>query len=339
MNEGRCAICGAAAAGIPELALAGTDTGERFTIQRCRGCGVLRTAPVPADLEPYYTTDLAATMTRAGSTLFAALKLRRLRREARRLRRQAPSQRIVDIGCGTGDFALAARDAGFQVLAADAARVPPAAIRSQPGIAYARFDFESFDIAAPRPAGPYTVVLRHVLEHVRNPPRMLQRLREQGGQMFYIVVPNAASLERRLLGRHWYSWDPPRHLWHFDDATLDLACRRAGLTIAARGRATAPTLVPSLYRVLRRAGWPPLAYRPFAPNTLLTAITSPLNLLLAGNVLWRIATAAEVERDLPPRRRADLPFPHVHFALLSACASRDQTPRRPLHSAAVMRGA
>ncbi len=290
MAESRCAICGAKAASVPEIDLAGTDTGERFSIRRCRNCGVLKTTPVPSDLAPYYATDLAATMTVAGSSLFAALRQRQLSREARRLQEYAATHRIVDIGCGTGDFAIAARRAGLQVLAADAASAAPRALRTEPGIAYTRFDFETYDLAGPRPAGPYTVVLRHVLEHVRDPVRLLERLREQGGQTFYIVVPNAACTERRALGRHWYLWDPPRHLWHFDDATLDLACRRAGLAIAARGRATAPTLVPSLYRAMRLAGWPPFAYRPFGPNTLLTAVTAPLNLLFAGNVLWRIAT-------------------------------------------------
>lgn len=290
MAESRCAICGTDATSIPEIDLAGTDTGERFSIRRCSNCSALKTTPVPADLAPYYATDLAATMTVAGSSLFAALRRRQLGREARRLQGFAAQHRIVDIGCGTGDFAIAARRAGFPVLAADAAQAAPPALRGEPGIAYTRFDFETYDLAGPRPAGPYTVVLRHVLEHVRDPPRLLERLCEQGGQTFYIVVPNAACAERRTLGRYWYLWDPPRHLWHFDDATLDLACRRAGLAVAARGHATAPTLVPSLYRAMRLAGWPPFAYRPFGPNTALTAILSPLNLALAGNVLWRIAT-------------------------------------------------
>jgi len=291
MVESRCAICGAEAASVLELDLAGTDTGEEFSVRRCSNCSALQTTPVPADLAPYYATDLAATMTVAGSSLFAALRRRQLGREVRRLQGYAAMHRIVDIGCGTGDFAIAARRAGFQVLAADAAQQAPPTLRTEAGIAYTRFDFETYDLTGPRPAGPYTVVLRHVLEHVRDPPRLLERLREQGGRAFYIAVPNAACRERHLLGRHWYLWDPPRHLWHFDDATLDLACRRAGLAIAASGRATAPTLVPSLYRALRLARWPPFAYRPFGPNTALTAILSPLNLLLAGNVLWRIATS------------------------------------------------
>jgi SAM-dependent methyltransferase len=258
---------------------------------RCSSCGALGTEPVPEDLTPYYASQLAATMTQSGSRLFGALRMRHLGFEVRRLQRHLRENALLDIGCGTGDFALAARRRGFDVVAADGGETPPADLATHPGIRYARFDFESFAICDRRPSGPQVAVLRHVLEHVRDPVRSLNRLSEHGATAFYIVVPNAASRERRLLGRYWYSWDPPRHLWHFDECSLRRVCQRAGLVQIARGMATAPTLVPSLYRYLRLRGWPAAAYEPLGPNTLLTALSAPLNLALRHNVLWCIARA------------------------------------------------
>jgi SAM-dependent methyltransferase len=287
-----CGVCGDRAASERILDIAGTDTGESFAVVRCARCGAMRTAPVPDDLRPYYTTDLAATMTRPGSRLFAALKMLQLGREVQRLQPHVAGRTLLDIGCGTGDFALAAMRRGCDVVAADGSASPPEGLTSHPEISYRRFDFESFTIHDPRPGGPYVAILRHVLEHVRDPARMLARLKEQGVTTFYIVVPNAGSRERRLLGRFWYSWDPPRHLWHFDDDSLRRVCERAGLLSVERGTGTAATLVPSLYRYLRLSGWPAAAYEIFGPNTLFTALSAPLNLALRHNVLWCIARAA-----------------------------------------------
>jgi hypothetical protein len=107
-------------------------------------------------------------------------------------------------------------------------------------------------------------------------------------RQLYVVVPNAGSLECRLLGPHWYLWDPPRHLWHFDRAAFARLCERAAFTMIADGTGTAPILLPSLYRHLRLHGAPKWLYERFGPTSLLTALTAPVNLLLPGNVLWAV---------------------------------------------------
>src|SRR5262249_39725208 len=156
-----------------------TDTPDRFTIVRCGACGVLRTTPVPADLAPYYVTDLAATMTTRGSPLFAALRGIQLVRELDRITRHGHPGTLVDVGCGTGELVAAARGRGIRALGADAA-MPPAQLGAD---CFVRFDFETYALDARAD----TVVLRHVLEHARDPFAMLTRLREHGARRFYVV--------------------------------------------------------------------------------------------------------------------------------------------------------
>ena len=263
-----------------------TDTADRFAIARCDACGVLRTLPVPADLGPYYATDLAATMTEPGSRLFSSLRRVQLARELRRITRHGDPGTVVDVGCGTGDFVRVLARRGIRVVAADADDRPPAALAGDAGVPYIRFDVETYALHDLDVPPPFTVVLRHVLEHVRDPSACLASLRRQGARQFYIVVPNAGSLERRMLGPRWYLWDPPRHLWHFDRRSLAQVCERVGLETVSRGVATAPILLPSIYRYLRLRRWPARVYEAFGPTSLLTALTAPMNLLLPGNVLW-----------------------------------------------------
>ena len=277
--------------------MASTDTSDRFAIERCGACGVLRTSPVPDDLAPYYATDLAATMSHAGSPVFTALRRLQLRRELRRIARHGDAGTFLDVGCGAGDFARVLARRGLPVIAADAGPAAPRALSPELAVPYLRFDFDTYEIVGLDPGGRYTVLLRHVLEHVRDPQACLASLRRQGARQFYVVVPNADSRERRLLGSDWYLWDPPRHLWHFDASSLASLCERAGLAIVDRGLGTAPTLIPGVYRRLRLRGWPAAVYARFGPTSLVAALSSPLNLLVPGNVLWLVARVADRSAD------------------------------------------
>jgi len=274
---------------VPIADVASTDVAERFTIVRCAGCHVLRTWPVPADLSPYYATDLASTMTKPHSRVFAALRAVQLSRELARITRAGDPGPLVDVGCGSGDFFRVAAARGHPVIAADAIEHPPPGLNDHPHVRFVHFDFDTYELRGLGHVAPFTAILRHVLEHVRDPVACLTALRHQGARQLYVVAPNANSRERHLLGTNWYLWDPPRHLWHFDPTTVAHTCERAGFAPIATGTDTSPILLPSLYRALRLRRWPRPIYDLFGPTSLLTAVTAPLNLALPGNVLWLVA--------------------------------------------------
>lgn len=127
--------------------------------------------------------------------------------------------RLLDVGCGTGKDLPTFIEAGWKVTGVEAS--PDAASRASKRLDCEILvgDFEE----APLRDGSFDVVrFSHTLEHLPSPRRALERAHRvlrPGGRLF-IEVPNAASLERRLFGRHWVHWDLPRHVYHFTPQTL-----------------------------------------------------------------------------------------------------------------------
>jgi hypothetical protein len=46
-----------------------------------------------------------------------------------------------------------------------------------------------------------------------------------------VMTPNAAALGRRVFGRAWLHWDPPRHAFIFTRTSLGEVAQRAGLRV------------------------------------------------------------------------------------------------------------
>lgn len=281
--SGRCPLCEGTfsekSVSIPDV-----ETLEEFRLHFCRRCGVGRTLPVPDDLSPYYSTGLGQEYVGRQNRVHQALKNVLLRWELARVRRAARGT-ILDVGCGCGDFAALLRASGFEVACADAGDEP--ALVREAGIPYHRIDYETYEIDGFCPDKNVTVVLRHVLEHVKEPAKFLRKLAgDYGARSFYIAVPNSASIKNALLGRYDFHLDPPRHLWHFSKKSLFALLETEGLRAVEHGYDTLPTLVPSLYRFLKLRRFPAAVYGPFRPRRALATISIPLEFLAPTDVIW-----------------------------------------------------
>ncbi|MFQ5599190.1 MAG: class I SAM-dependent methyltransferase, partial [Candidatus Krumholzibacteriia bacterium] len=84
------------------------------------------------------------------------------------------------------------------------------------------------------------VVLSHVIEHVRDPVRVLEAcggFLQRGGHLV-LLTPNIESLGHRVFRDSWITLDPPRHLVLFAPRTLAGCCRAAGLEVTRAGTST-----------------------------------------------------------------------------------------------------
>jgi len=138
-----------------------------------------------------------------------------------------PPGRVLEIGCGNGDFLRAIAERGWRATGIDFDAAAVAAARSLPGVEARqgtlieqRFDEASFD----------AIVMNNVIEHVPDPAETIaecRRILRPGGRLV-AITPNLDSFGHAAFGPDWRGLEPPRHLYLFSPATLRRMARDAG---------------------------------------------------------------------------------------------------------------
>jgi 2-polyprenyl-3-methyl-5-hydroxy-6-metoxy-1,4-benzoquinol methylase len=216
---GRCILC----QGVLAVRHAGAKdpvSGECFEIHECVACGLGHTQPPPANLLRYYGQEYHGAR-HSWTSWYRASRRRRL------LTRFAPRPgRLLDVGCGDGDFLQSARALGWVVAGTE---LGPAAARGRAAGLDVRDSLDTLADIAPF----HCITLWHSLEHVRDPREMMRevhRLLARGG-VAIISVPNASGWQARLFGKWWFHLDVPRHLHHFGERSLRALLHDTGFEI------------------------------------------------------------------------------------------------------------
>jgi SAM-dependent methyltransferase len=216
LDSQRCALCGEMMV-LRFSDLPSRETGQVFSIYRCPECCAGFTLPQPDDLTPYYVNYQGGP-----STDFCTK--RRLRFLKNAIGTDLASKNLLDIGCGAGQFLLAAQQLGWKVAGVE---LNPETARA------AGLDvFESVEAA--RRIGPFQcITLWHSLEHLRDPRKSILELTpllEKGGTVI-IAVPNAEGWQAHLFRSKWLHLDIPRHLSHFGPKSLKKLLEKSNLTV------------------------------------------------------------------------------------------------------------
>lgn len=128
---------------------------------------------------------------------------------------QAQKGRILDIGAGTGDFLLTAKNDGWETIGVEpSARAKEIAVKK--GISFvdeiSALENNSFDV----------ITMWHVLEHVPNLELQiaeLKRLLKPTGTLI-VAVPNFKSYDAKHYDTFWAAYDVPIHFWHFSKKAI-----------------------------------------------------------------------------------------------------------------------
>jgi SAM-dependent methyltransferase len=252
----RCPVCDGTA--LRHLLTASdyeTHTGE-YGIVECGGCGVAFTNPRPleAELPKLYAQRSTADFPQMDGLTqrlrdFAIDRYLASQLGAGPPPRNAPFA-ALDYGCGDGALTRglirlgAARGSPVDVTAVDFHdAAPPSLIDAGSAVTYRS------NLAWHADPGRYDAIfLRHVLEHHPRPMHLLSELAAAlvpGGRLF-IEVPNRHSIWARIFGRTYSGYYLPRHLLHFDAASLLGTIERAGLDAVRVDRAHTPLIGRSL---------------------------------------------------------------------------------------------
>ncbi len=191
-------------------------TQEEFVLKETAVTGILKTTPVPSDIEKYYNSDKYISHHQDSNELkdkiykFAQsfnLNYKRNILAAETFHNAA----VLDYGCGAGEF-LKFIECDFTTYgyepntdARNAASKKTNKTRIINDISIIQYN--SLDV----------ITLWHVLEHIENQEEIInlfhEKLKKSG--KLVIAVPNYTSYDAKYYKEFWAAYDVPRHLYHF----------------------------------------------------------------------------------------------------------------------------
>ncbi len=195
-----------------------TVSHERFQLVDCASCGFRSTSPRPAAqaLGRYYESDDYISHSNSsrslGDRLYKLARRWALNRKHALVAQHRPHGRVLDVGCGTGEFLGHLKRKGYLVTG-----VEPALKAREQAIAHHAIPVvPSLDLV-PGLEQFHVVTLWHVLEHLPDLRGTLKRLYALSADqaLLLIAVPDRDSWDAAYYGPDWAAYDVPRHLSHF----------------------------------------------------------------------------------------------------------------------------
>lgn len=195
---------------------------KTFQVMRCDSCTHVFCGPIPNDIASNYQEVVDEEYLRhSDSRRMSAVAV------LSALRRRQSQGRLLDIGCATGDFLLAAKEQNFSVEGIELSLWSSKIARDR-GLSVHR---EYLDAFAPKHRGEYDVAtLWGVIEHFAHPRRELRNIADllRPGGLLALWTGDVDSTTSRLLGRKWWYWQG-QHIQYFTERSLKQLVREAGL--------------------------------------------------------------------------------------------------------------
>lgn len=210
-------------------------------VVRCEDCGLVFLNPQPSEdeLARIYTPDrFLGSDSKAGQREASELKLATAKFYLSEIHRyRGPeSGRLLEVGCGNGDFLVLAEAGGWQVTGIEYS--PAACEKARQRLKHGVVQCGELP-AAGLPAEQFDLcVVSDVLERVRSPLdflREIHRVLKPGGTLF-IATPSLNSWSARVMRQKWMEFKA-EHLTYFDRQTLQTALFKTGFreVIVQRG--------------------------------------------------------------------------------------------------------
>jgi ubiquinone/menaquinone biosynthesis C-methylase UbiE len=206
---------------------------EIFDLYYDEELDMLITSPQPElqNLGKYYESEDYISHTDNKRSLFEKayhfVKNIALKNKLNLINSQQPQKgKLLDIGAGTGDFLLTAKNDGWETIGVEPSDRAKN-IAKEKGISFVEeistLENHSIDV----------ITMWHVLEHVPDLELQIQelkRLLKPTGTLI-IAVPNYKSFDANHYQTFWAAYDVPIHFWHFSKKSIQLLFERVEMKL------------------------------------------------------------------------------------------------------------
>lgn len=230
-----CPICNEKEQKIFLSCLDHTVSRRKFEIVECGKCGFAYTSPRPHDndLGKYYESEeyISHSNTSKGivSQLYQRVRKHTLQKKLELINKNSKKGRILDIGCGTGEFLNTMKLDGWDTFGIE----PSPGARKQ-GIEKFQLNVQDEPQMERFSAAHFDVItMWHVMEHVPQLNERVQKLREllKPEGVLIVAVPNRNSHDAKFYESNWAAYDVPRHLWHFRAEDMRALMNKEGFEV------------------------------------------------------------------------------------------------------------
>jgi 2-polyprenyl-3-methyl-5-hydroxy-6-metoxy-1,4-benzoquinol methylase len=138
--------------------------------------------------------------------------------------------RLLEVGCGTGEFLVMARDAGWQIDGVELSE-----IFRETASQWYRLELHGKEL--PQDSYPEAtfdlIAMLHVFEHIPDPSRFLQHIHDllKPGGWLFIIVPNLSSWTDSLFGTSSPTLTKRDHFFHYTENTLKRVAEKSNFNV------------------------------------------------------------------------------------------------------------
>jgi 2-polyprenyl-3-methyl-5-hydroxy-6-metoxy-1,4-benzoquinol methylase len=231
MNGPKCNLCGSSESyflhQIPDLWLARNRITADF--YQCCNCGLIYQFPQPLpETWPILYPENYSVYQPARSSWVQ--RLGQMKRSQVVLRYKS-SGKLLDIGCGNGEFLLHMRSRGeWELVGIEHNKRIAESLKSEQQLDIFMDPLEDISFQS---SSFEVITMWDVLEHLPDPRSSLQECRRilKPGGVLVLRLPNYESIDAQLFGKCWAGLDSPRHFFVFGKTNIGLLLDETGFSI------------------------------------------------------------------------------------------------------------